>query len=91
MKHKIAKIIFIISFLPIMFCVVAGIVCAFRGYSYTDILGDIPTTVYGIKAFFEVFFTDLVALIFLGIIPACMVYQLVYLVIDFKNRDTDGE
>ena len=89
MKHKVAKIIFIISFLPIMFCFVAGIVCACRGYSYTAILGDIPTTVYGLKAFWEVFITDLVAMIFLGIIPVCMVYQLVYLIIDFKNRNDE--
>ena len=89
MKHKIAKIIFVLSFIPILFCFVAGIVCAFKGYSYTDILGDIPTTVYGLSAFFEVFITDLVTMIFLGIIPVCMVYQLVYLIIDFKNRNQD--
>lgn len=89
MKHTIAKIIFIISFVPFLFCIFAGIVCAFRGYTYTEILGDIPTTIYGFKAFFEVFITDLVAMIFLGIIPVCMVYQLVYSVIEFKRREPD--
>ena len=60
-------------------------------YTYLDILGDVPTTVYGITAFFEVFFTDLVAMIFLGIIPVCMVYQLIYLIIDFKKRYKDED
>lgn len=91
MKHKIAKIIFVISFIPILFCIIAGIVCAFKGYTYLDILGDVPTTVYGLTAFFEVFFTDLVAMIFLGIIPVCMVYQLIYLIIDFKKRYKDED
>jgi hypothetical protein len=91
MKHKIAKTLFILSFLPILFCIVAGIVCAFKGYTYTAVLGDIPTTIYGLSAFFEVFITDLVTMIFLGIIPACMVYQLVYLVIDFKKRNPEED
>lgn len=91
MKHKIAKLLFILSFLPIMFCIIAGISCAINGYTYTEILGDVPTTLYGFKAFTEVFFTDLVAMIFLGIIPVCMVYQLVYLIIDSKKRNKDFE
>lgn len=87
MKHLIAKIIFIISFIPFLFCIFAGIVCAFRGYTYTEILGDIPTTIYGFKAFFEVFITDLVT--FIGIIPVCMVYQLIYSIVEFKRSNPE--
>lgn len=89
MKHLIAKIIFIISFVPFLFCIFAGIVCAFRGYTYTEILGDIPTTIYGFKAFFEVFITDLVTFTFIGIIPVCMVYQLIYSIVEFKRSNPD--
>lgn len=89
MKHLIAKIIFIISFVPFLFCIFAGIVCAFRGYTYTEILGDIPTTIYGFKAFFEVFITDLVTFTFIGIIPVCMVYQLIYSIVEFKRSNPE--
>ena len=89
MKHLIAKIIFIISFIPFLFCIFAGIVCAFRGYTYTEILGDIPTTIYGFKAFFEVFITDLVTFTFIGIIPVCMVYQLIYSIVEFKRSNPE--
>lgn len=89
MKHLIAKIIFIISFVPFLFCIFAGIVCAFRGYTYTEILGDIPTTIYGFKAFFEVFITDLVTFTFIGIIPVCMIYQLIYSIVEFKRSNPE--
>ena len=89
MKHLIAKIIFIISFVPFLFCIFAGIVCAFRGYTYTEILGDIATTIYGFKAFFEVFITDLVTFTFIGIIPVCMVYQLIYSIVEFKRSNPE--
>lgn len=89
MKHLIAKIIFIISFVPFLFCIFAGIVCAFRGYTYNEILGDIPTTIYGFKAFFEVFITDLVPFTFIGIIPVCMVYQLIYSIVEFKRSNPE--
>ena len=89
MKHLIAKIIFIISFVPFLFCIFAGIVCAFRGYTYTEILGDIPTTIYGFKAFFEIFITDLVTFTFIGIIPVCMVYQLIYSIVEFKRSNPE--
>ena len=89
MKHLIAKIIFIISFVPFLFCIFAGIMCAFRGYTYTEILGDIPTTIYGFKAFFEVFITDLVTFTFIGIIPVCMVYQLIYSIVEFKRSNPE--
>ena len=72
-----------------MFCIFAGIVCAFRGYTYTEILGDIPTTIYGFKAFFEVFITDLVTFTFIGIIPVCMVYQLIYSIVEFKRNNPE--
>lgn len=86
MKHTIMKIFLIISFIPILFCVFAGFSCAINGYSYTTILGDTPTTIYGLKAFGEVFLSDFVALIFLGVIPFCMLYQIVYIVIAMKRR-----
>lgn len=89
MKHLIAKIIFIISFVPFLFCIFAGIVCAFRGYTYTEILGDIPTTIYGFKAFFEVFITNLVTFTFIGIIPVCMIYQLIYSIVEFKRSNPE--
>ena len=62
MKHKIAKIIFIISLIPIVLCLLSGIVAIFNGYSYSTMSGDIPEKIYGLKAFWEAFLSLLFAL-----------------------------
>ena len=87
MKHKVMKIIFLISLIPIVVCIGSGIVSAINGFEYATMSGDIPEKVYGIKAFWESFLGLLFALSIVGVIPACMIYQLIYIFVDMKDKE----
>ncbi len=87
MKHKILKIIFLISLIPIILCLISGVLGAVNGIEYATMSGDIPEKVFGIKAFWESFLSLLFALSIVGIIPACMLYQIIYIFIDQKGKE----
>ena len=87
MKHKIMKTILIISLIPITLCLISGIVAIFNGYGYPTMSGDIPEKVYGLKAFWEAFLSLLFALSIVGIVPACMLYQIIYIFVDVKDKE----
>ena len=87
MKHKIMKTILIISLIPFLFCIITGIIAIFNGFGYATMSGDIPEKVYGLKAFWESFLSMLFALSIIGVIPACMLYQIIYIFLDVKEKE----
>jgi len=79
---KIKKIILFITFLPYIYILLLSTYHAIFGYDvYTLILPTYVKTIYGIEAFKEVFILNLLGLTFIPIIPICLIYQIVYLII----------
>jgi len=79
---KIKKIILYITFTPYVYILLISIYHAIFGYDvYTLILPTYVETIYGLEAFKEVFILNLLGLTFIPIIPICLIYQLVYLII----------
>ena len=79
---KLKKIILFITFIPYLYILSLSIYHAIFGYDvYTLILPVYVKTIYGIEAFREVFIINLLGLTFIPIIPICLIYQIVYLII----------
>ena len=78
MKHRIMKIIFIISLIPIVVCIGSGIVSAINGIDYATMSGDIPEKIYGLKAFWEAFLSLLFALSMFTFFTNCFSLSVIY-------------
>lgn len=74
MKTKASKIVFALTFLPIAFCVVEGILSAVEGMRTGGWLST--TKVYGFEAFIETFVGAVFILCYYPVIPACVVIQI---------------
>ena len=77
---KILSIIFIISFIPYIILISYGIYSAIFGYDvYTWILPTYVETIYGLDAFLEAVTVLGLSLIFIPVIPICIIYDALYL------------
>ncbi len=74
MKTRASKIVFALTFLPIAFCVVIGIISAVGGMRTGGWLST--TKIYGFKAFIETFVWEAIYLCYYPVIPACIVIQI---------------
>jgi len=88
---KFLFILFIISFIPYIVLLGYGIYSAIFGYDvYTLILPTYVETLYGLDAFLEAITVLGLTLIFIPIIPVCIIYELLYSVIKlffyFRNK-----
>ena len=78
---KIPLIIFILSFLPYIIILGYGIYCAIFGYDvYTWILPTYVETLYGLDAFLDAVTVLGLSLIFIPVIPICVIYDIIYLI-----------
>ncbi len=88
---KILSIIFIISFIPYIILLGYGIYSAIFGYDvYTWILPTYVETIYGLDAFLEAVTVLGLSLIFIPVIPICIIYDIIYLalkvIFHFRNK-----
>ncbi|MCL2457108.1 MAG: hypothetical protein FWD19_06140 [Defluviitaleaceae bacterium] len=86
MKNKIAKIFFYFSFVPygllILYSIYGSIVGVYPFWSYTKI--------YGLEAFLQaVVFTGFVFSAVIPILPACLIYQLIYFFVLRKKSNRE--
>lgn len=80
MKKIIPKIILILSFAPYVFCLGYGIYSAIFGLRF------LFSTSYGFDAFMSSIVLTVFFLCYYPVIPSCLIYQLVYLVVFIMNR-----
>ena len=82
MKNKVAKIIFIVSFLPCILILIYATICAISGVTF------LGSESYGVGAFV---FTVAVFFAFFAfkipIIPCCIIYQFYY-ILRKRNKET---
>lgn len=82
MKTRASKIVFALTFLPIAFCVVVGIISAVGGIRTGGWLST--TKIYGFKAFIEGLVWTVFYLCYYPVIPGCIVIQIACLL---RNND----
>lgn len=86
-KRKILSIILWLSFIPYLFLIGYSLYHAIFGYDvYTMILPQYVRTIYGWDAFSEVFLWTALGLIFIPVIPICLLYQIIYFIIKFIHK-----
>jgi len=74
MKNKVAKILFIISFVPWLLVPLCGIFGAIFG------VGFFFSTAYGLEGFFLGALAALLGMIMIPVLPVCLVYEICYIV-----------
>lgn len=74
MKTRASKIVFALTFLPIAFCVVIGIISAVGGIRTGGWFST--TKMYGFKAYIEGFVGAVIYLFYIPVIPGCVVIQI---------------
>lgn len=91
-KKKLFKLIFIVSFMPYVLLLLYALYKSIVGYDiYTWILPVYKGTIYGIEAFMQVLIWNGIALCFIPVLPACFLYQIIYLIIRYvKKRPIDA-
>ncbi|MDF2513371.1 MAG: hypothetical protein K0S04_3237 [Herbinix sp.] len=78
-KMKVFRIIFWLSFAPLLFLICYSAYHAIFGYDvYTLILPQYVKTIFGWDAFYRVFVWTAIALTFIPILPICLLYQVIY-------------
>lgn len=87
---KIPFIIFLISFIPYVVLLGYGLYSAIFGYGvYTWILPAYVETLYGLDAFLEAVTVLGLTLLFVPLLPICLLYQVIFvavkLILKFKN------
>lgn len=86
-KKKIFKVLFFISFLPYIILILISIYHAILGYDiYTWINHQYVETINGIDAFTETLFWNGITFSIIPILPISLIYQIIYIVIYFKNK-----
>ena len=93
---KIFFIILLISFLPYMAILGYGLYSAVFGYDvYTLILPTYIETLYGLDAFLEAVTVLGLILLYIPILPFCMIYQIIFILIKMigklKNRSNTNK
>ena len=73
MKNKVAKILFIISFVPWLLVPLCGIFGAIFG------VGFFFSTAYGLEGFFLGALAALLGMIMIPVLPVCLVYEICYI------------
>lgn len=83
-KHKktILKVLFLITFLPYVFLLGVSTLSIFTGFTF------MTNTHYGFQAFSDSFVIWGLTLCLMGIIPLCLIIQLVVLIYYLVNRNT---
>lgn len=76
----LGRIVLCTSFLPYIAGVILGIVYAISGYDVTTYTGVYVKTIYGFEAFRDVITWYGLGLIFIPIIPVCLIFQIVYFI-----------
>ncbi|NLK23665.1 MAG: hypothetical protein GX309_06715 [Clostridiales bacterium] len=81
------KIVFFISFIPYIWILLRALYYSIFGYKkFTWVLSYYVGTDYGIEAFKNSIILDGFALCICGIIPICVIYQIVYIFFIMKKR-----
>ena len=81
-KNKIAKIIFVLSFLPYVILILISLYHAIFGYDvYTLIKPQYIRTSYGTEAFGESLVWNSLVLCVIPVLPIVLIYQIIYIVI----------
>lgn len=81
---KLPKVLFLLCFLPYLFLAGAGIYYAFFGWEEFVLFSTRePQIFYGIEAFCQSALFWLYFLWYLWVIPACLIYQAIYLAVKF--------
>ena len=93
MFKKILRIFFGFSFIPYLFLLSYSLYYAVFGYDvYTMILPQYVRTIYGWEAFSEVFLWTAIGLSFIPVLPICIIYQILYLILLRKlGRTTQSQ
>ena len=87
-KKKIAKIIFILSFLLYIILILISLYHAIFGYDvYTLIKPKYVRTVYGIEAFGETLLWNALVLCVIPVLPIVLIYQVTYIIIKLLKRN----
>ena len=82
-RKKIAKIIFILSFLPYIILILISLYHAVYGYDvYTLIKPQYVRTIYGIEAFGESLVWNALVLCVIPVLPIVFIYQITYIIIN---------
>jgi hypothetical protein len=86
-KSKIAKIVLYISFIPYILLFVISLLSAFIGFDFMF------STTYGIEGFFACLVILGYLLWVFGIIPVCLIYQIIYFIVKSikKNKKETEE
>lgn len=85
-RGGIAKLIFFLSFVPALMLIVLGIFYAIVGYDSYNVLGQFIRTVYGWEAFVEFVFWYGLCLCVIPVLPAMLLYQIIYLTVTAVRR-----
>lgn len=87
MKKVIVKIFLYISFVPYAYIILSSIYACFYGYNeYTWIKPAYIRTIYGIEALKTVFLWNTLRLTVTLILPICMIYQTIYLLLHIRKK-----
>ena len=84
-KKLLFKLLLVISFIPFIYSLIMSFIAMFSGANLGLCVDDCPT-VFGIKAFVNDMFLYLSFLTLYGILPVCVLYQIIYLVKYIKNK-----
>lgn len=77
------KILFYISFIPLVYILVHGIISAIFGYKIGFIY---YSYIYGVDAFFDSVIMDSLTLSFIPVLPISIIYIIIYTVIMVRNK-----
>ena len=92
MKKIIAKIILYISFIPYVYILLTSISAFFYGYdTYIWIKPTYIETLYGIEAFRTVFFWNILVFSVILILPICIIYQMIYLIMYIRQKQRNKQ
>ena len=87
MKKIIVKVFLYISFIPYAYLILTSLYAFFYGYDeYTWIKPVYTRTIYGIEAFKTVFLWNMLKLTVTLILPICVVYQIICLVLHTRKK-----
>ena len=86
MKKVVFKVLFLISFIPIIYSLIISIIAMFEG-TYPGLCFFSCTRIYGFKAFTNEMFLYLMFFTMYGILPICIIYQIIFLIKYFKNKN----
>ena len=85
-KRRIAKIIFILSFLPYIILLLISLYHAIFGNNVYAFLGGYIRTDYGITAFLDTLVWNALGLCFIPVLPTVAIYQIIFIIINIKNK-----